>query len=154
MIKVLPESAEYQFAGPPPLLIAGQAANAIPGKYAGDAGIDLALSEDLHLDPGQYTMAGTGVHAAVPDGYFGLICGRSSTWARYRCDVRQAVIDSGYRGELMVGIENRSDQPWLFGAGARLAQFILLPTFTGGIQEVDDLPAHERGHNGYGSSGH
>lgn len=123
------------------------------GKYEGDAGIDLALARDEGLAIGEYQLLPTGAHVAIPDGYFGLITGRSSTWAKYRCDVRHAVIDSGYRGELMIGIENRGLRHVMFEAGTRLAQMVLLPVWSGDIRPVDKLPDHERGENGYGSSG-
>jgi dUTP pyrophosphatase len=146
-------TAKLELIQPGPLLVAGAAANLQPGKYQGDAGLDLRISEPAYIEPGQYSLVSTGVHVAIPDGMFGLITGRSSTWANYRCDVRQAVIDHGYRGELMVGIENRSNTPVQFEAGDRLAQFVLLPAWTGQLEHVDDLPPAERGHNGYGSSG-
>jgi dUTP pyrophosphatase len=146
-------TATLELIKPGPLLVAGEAANLRTGKYPGDAGLDLCLNEDVTLAVGQYSLVGTGVHVAIPDGMFGLITGRSSTWAQFRCAVNQAVIDSGYRGELMVGIENRSNSPVMFEKGDRLAQIVLLPAWTGDVQEVADLPAHDRGHNGYGSSG-
>lgn len=137
------------------LLVSGQAANLVQGKYQGDAGLDLALSGDEHLDAGEYRMLPTGIHVAIPDGYFGWITGRSSTWAKHRCHIKDAIIDSGYRGELMVGVTNgRPTTDIQFEAGTRLAQMILLPVFTGARLDVDVLPDHERGHAGYGSSGH
>jgi dUTP pyrophosphatase len=138
---------------PPVLLARGEAANLTPGKYEGDAGIDLAINEEVQLMLGQYKLVGTGVHVAVPPGYFGLITARSSTWAKYRCRIVQGVIDSGYRGELKVGIEATTEIVH-FERGMRLAQLILLPTFGGQLVHVDELPEHERGDNGYGSSGH
>jgi dUTP pyrophosphatase len=152
---VLPSGgAKLELIKPPPMLVAGEAANLRTSSYPGDAGIDLRISEQVRLFAGQYSLVGTGVHVAIPEGYFGWITGRSSTWAKYRCDVRSAVIDSGYRGELMVGIENRGQEMIAFEPGYRLAQLVLLPVWDGGIVEVDDLPPAERGHNGYGSSGH
>lgn len=139
--------------GPEPMLITGEAANAQQGKYQGDAGIDLAIAKDTTIPAGCYSLIPTGVRGAIPDGYFGLITGRSSTWARFQCDVRTAIIDSGYRGELMVGIENRSAKSITFEAGMRLAQIILLPAWGGQVKWVEELPEHERGLNGYGSSG-
>lgn len=123
------------------------------GRYAGDAGVDLAIVQDEPLAAGEYRMLPTGAHVAIPEGYFGLITGRSSTWANYRCDVRQAIIDSGYRGELMVGVENHGSGSVVFEAGMRLAQLILLPVWSGAIEVTDKLPEHERGEAGYGSSG-
>lgn len=141
----------------PKMLIAGEAANCQRGKYEGDAGIDLAISQETLVGPfgsaTDYNLIPTGVRAAIPDGYFGLITGRSSTWSRYRCQVQSAVIDSGYRGELMVGILNKGSKVQRFGAGQRLAQMILLPTWAGQVEWTHELPQHERGENGYGSSG-
>jgi dUTP pyrophosphatase len=147
-----PFTFELEQVSHQPLLVSGAAANLRQRAYPGDAGLDLTLSHGLVLFDQHYTMAGTGVHVAIPEGYWGLITGRSSTWAKYRCDVRQAVIDSGYRGELMVGIENRSGQSVEFAAGTRLAQLVLLPIWPGEVVPVETLPDHERGHNGYGSS--
>jgi dUTP pyrophosphatase len=140
--------------GPPPLLVLKDgAANLKPGKYRGDAGIDLAITHPESLEPGEYRLLGTGVHVAIPDGWFGLVTGRSSTWAKHRCRTQPGVIDSGYRGELMVGLKNESAGRVGWEAGTRLGQLILLPTFGGSVETVDTLPEHERGLNGYGSSG-
>lgn len=137
------------------LLVAGRAANAQRGRYSGDAGIDLALAHDETLAPGECRKLSTGVRVAIPSGFFGWMTGRSSTWTKHRCDVRTAIIDHGYRGELMVQVENRGDSAVVFEAGTRLGQLILLPAWLGEIEQVEDneLPDHERGHNGYGSSG-
>lgn len=138
-----------------PLLIAGEAANAQQGKYPGDAGIDLATNENVVLAVGEYKLIPTGVRAAIPEGYFGWITGRSSTWSRYQCLVLPGIIDSGYRGELMIGLRNESERRIVFEKGMRLAQLILLPTWGGEILRVDgELPPADRGENGYGSSGH
>lgn len=149
----LPRPAEFPF-GVPPLLVTGQSQNLQVGKYEGDAGLDLAIDRDARLAPGEYQLVTTGVHVAVPQGYFGLITGRSSTWAKHHVRVTQGVIDSGYRGELLVGLLNEhGEAEWLFEKGARLAQFILLPTFQGGLHVVPELPESTRGHAGFGSSG-
>lgn len=129
------------------------AANTPSRAYQGDAGLDLAILHDELIEAGEYRMLATGVRGAVPPGYWGMITGRSSTWAKHRCDVRLAVIDSEYRGELMIGVENRSPGPMLFSAGTRLAQYVLLPAFLGSVIQRDELPAGERGEAGYGSSG-
>lgn len=122
-----------------------------------DAGLDLAIAEDVYnLMPDEYRLVPTGVWGAVPTGWWGMITGRSSTWARHRCDVRMAVIDSGYRGELMIGLQNRGEDPVNFQAGTRLAQYVLIPTFTGHVRVLsgdEKLTDHARGENGYGSTG-
>lgn len=118
-----------------------------------DAGLDLAITNTETLEVGECRMLPTGIRAALPTGFWGLIIGRSSTWVKHRCDVRHAVIDPGYRGELMIQLDNRSGTRVTFPAGSRLAQYVLLPSFAGTVTEVDELPPADRGENGYGSSG-
>jgi dUTP pyrophosphatase len=141
-------------AAPPVLqVLKDGAANLTTGRYRGDAGIDLAISGEEHIPAGESRSLPTGVHVAIPEGYFGLITGRSSTWRQYQCRTQPGVIDSGYRGELIIMLKNESRNTQYWQAGTRLAQLILLPVFGGGIETVDELPEHERGLNGYGSSG-
>lgn len=121
--------------------------------YSGDAGLDLAISVQMVVPARGYQLISTGIRAAVPEGYYGQMVGRSSTWSRLGLQVQHAVIDSGYRGELMIGVHNPSDQDVKLEAGTRLAQYILLPVFQGKAMQVATLPEHERGENGYGSSG-
>lgn len=139
----------------PPLLVTRHSTQAkVPSRaYRGDAGLDLAVVGEHEIHPGEYKLLPTGIKAAVPGGYWGLITGRSSTWTEHRFDIRQAVIDSGYRGELMVGVHNRGSERKTIQPGTRLAQYVLMPAFMGDVNEVDELPTHERGENGYGSSG-
>ncbi len=127
--------------------------------YQGDAGLDLSVAGGHDVRPFEYAMLPTGIRAAIPDGYWGMITGRSSAWFKHRIEVKQAVIDSGYRGELMIGMtwkpEPRSGYPdkLRIPPGMRLAQYVLLPVFGGQVTEVDELPGSERGEQGYGSSG-
>jgi len=141
--------------GHPALQVSRTSTNAkVPTRaYRGDAGLDLAIVGEHEIHPGEYKLLPTGVKAAVPDGFFGFMTGRSSAWTNWRFDIRTAIIDSGYRGELMVGVHNRGSERRAVMPGTRLAQYVLLPAFMGDVTEVDELPAHERGENGYGSSG-
>ncbi len=140
--------------GPPPLLVhENGAANLQAPAYQGDAGMDLVNAQAFTLAPGEYQMVPTGVHVAIPEGYFGWLTGRSSAWTAHRLDVRTGIIDSGYRGELMLGLVNHNEREGTWSPGLRLGQLILIPAFTGGLQLVSSLPEHERGHNGWGSSG-
>lgn len=139
----------------PPLLVKYEDASTLrlSRAYHGDAGLDLAVSREVALRQGEYRRVPTGVRAAVPHGWFGFMHGRSSAWSSHRLQIQTAIIDSGYRGELEIGITNMSAGPVMVPAGTRLAQYVLLPAFMGGVMEVDELPEHERGMNGYGSSG-
>lgn len=131
------------------------AANPPSRAYSGDAGLDLGTVEDVELSHGVPAMLRTGVAAAVPDGWWGLMKGRSSSRVKLGLTIHDGVIDSGYRGELMIGVTliDQSLSKLKIPAGTRLAQYILVPTFAGTVCQVEELPEHERGDNGYGSSG-
>ncbi len=139
----------------PPLLFKRMSTSAkVPTRaYLGDAGLDIACVGEHEIHPGEFKWLPTGIAAAVPAGYWGMLVGRSSAWSKWTMDIRLGVIDSGYRGELMVGCHNRGDKTRIVQPGTRLAQYIVLPAYMGGIAEVAELDAHERGTNGWGSSG-
>jgi dUTP pyrophosphatase len=125
--------------------------------HVGDAGVDLAISESVDVHPGETKLIRTGVTAALPVGWWGLIVGRSSAYAKLGLDVRLGVIDEGYRGELMLRVTNKSGTTRPLVAGQRLAQYVLIPTWQGEViqtQEKGDLPdPRGRGENGWGSTG-
>ncbi len=121
--------------------------------YRGDAGYDLELCEGATLLPGQWQNLKTGIVAAIPDGYWGYILARSSTWRHLGIRVEPAVIDSSYRGELMVYAVNTKKEPQEVQMGQRLAQIIVVPLPNVEWLEQRDLPPGERAERGYGSSG-
>jgi dUTP pyrophosphatase len=128
--------------------------------YPDDAGIDLASVEQVEIPIGGSVNIATGLAFAIPEGYWGLIQGRSSTWHRHRLMVMPAVIDAGWRGELFVAIHHPGVplpdgyiEPALIHAGQRLGQLIILPAYASTLAYVDRLPDHPRGTNGFGSSG-
>lgn len=158
LLRVKPESTlvegTLELISPPPLLVKYERGGSeLTRAYTGDAGLDLAVATPTHLADNEYRLIPTGVRAAVPHGWWGFITGRSSSWAKWGLDIRTAVIDSGYRGELMIGVHNKSGDVRYIQPGARLAQYVLIPAFMGQVVEVQELPEHERGDNGYGSSG-
>lgn len=137
-------------------------ANKPEKAYPDDAGIDLAAVGSHRIAYGESINIATGLAFAIPEGYWGLIQGRSSTWHRRRLMVMPAVIDAGWRGELFVAI-HRPNVPGIDGMykeyeqiepGERLGQLIILPAFAATLAYTDTLPPHRRGLNGFGSSGH
>lgn len=121
--------------------------------YPGDAGLDLLAAEPADLLEGEVTEVPTGLRLAIPDGYFGLIKGRSSTYRRYRCLILDSVIDSGFRGEILIRCYGLRGCRHRVEAGARIAQLLVLPVLLGDPKLVDVLPPSVRGDNGFGSSG-
>ena len=131
---------------------------ALPARaYAGDAGFDLAACERVELEPGARAAVGTGLAVAIPHGYAGFVQPRSGLAARNGLTIvnTPGLIDSGYRGELVVILLNTDREvPFVVEPGMRIAQLVVLPVPEVELVEVDELPASERGVRGFGSSAH
>ena len=126
----------------------------VPGyAHHGDAGLDLYAAHDA-IVTGETMLISTGVAVAVPDGYVGLVCPRSGL-SKYGVTVANApgVVDSGYRGELMVRLTNTSTTPYPVHRGDRIAQLVIVPVARPTITIVNSLDNTERGTNGFGSTG-
>lgn len=63
------------------------------------------------------------------------------------------IIDSDYRGELMIFFYNYGEEKQIIENGDRLAQLVIQPYMQCEIQKVDDLADSERGEGGFGSTG-
>jgi dUTP pyrophosphatase len=124
--------------------------------YEGDAGLDLVACERLELGPGERGIAGTGIAVAVPEGWAGLVLPRSGLAAKHGLTVVNSpgLIDSGYRGELMVILLNTDEhEQFVVEPGMRIAQLVLIEAASVRLLEVDELSETERGTRGHGSSG-
>lgn len=119
------------------------------------AGADIRSNENVTINPGETVMVKTGIFLAIPPGYFGLLCSRSSLGVKNRVVVSQGVgvIDSDYRGEVRVPLTNLSEIPYSISAQDRIAQLVILPYVTCTYQQVDTLPDTERAAGGFGSTG-
>ena len=121
------------------------------------AGYDLyaCLEAPVPIAPGATVTVGTGITAALPEGYFGACFARSGL-ARKE-GLRPAncvgVVDSDYRGEYMIALHNDSDTTRTVNDGDRIAQLVILPYLTVSFTETDALPETERGAGGFGSTG-
>ena len=128
----------------------------VPARaYAGDAGLDLAATERIELGPGERAVVPTGLAVAIPEGYAGFVQPRSGLASRHGITIvnTPGLVDSGYRGELMVVLHNTDRaEPFVVEAGMRIAQLVVLPIPEVELVEVDELPATERGVRGFGSS--
>lgn len=127
-------------------------------RYAhpGDAGADLRAASDVTLQPGERTLVGTGVSLAIPEGYVGLVTPRSGLAAKAGLSIVNApgVIDSGYRGEILVCLINLDpERPVTLRAGDRMAQLLIMPFVSATFHPVATLEGSERGAGGYGSTG-
>lgn len=130
----------------------------LPVRGSGQAaGYDLCadLSESLLIAPGETIKVGTGLAAAIPEGYFGGIFARSglSVKSGLRPANCTGVVDSDYRGELIVALHNDSDEMRTITPGERIAQLILLPYLAAEFVMVEELDKTARGTGGFGSTG-
>jgi dUTP pyrophosphatase len=122
----------------------------------GDAGADLvATSVDLSRD-GQ-VVYGTGLAVEIPEGMVGLVFPRSSV-RNYNLSMANSVgvIDSGYRGEIMVtfNFNSRTPDNTIYQVSDRIAQLVIIPVPLAQYVEVDELSETERNTSGHGSTGH
>ena len=124
--------------------------------YPGDAGLDLAACQRVELGPGERALVSTGLAVAIPEGYAGFVQPRSGLASEHGISMVNSpgLIDSGYRGELKVILLNTdSAHPFVVEPGMRIAQLVVLEVPGVELEEVDELPATERGVRGHGSSG-
>lgn len=123
--------------------------------YLDDAGFDLYVSERTIIPPHEFVDVPTDVAMELPSDSWGLLTGRSSTTRERGLLVNQGIIDTGYRGELYVGVWNLTDKDVTVYAGDRIAQLIVLPNRTAELhlQKRERLSHHERGEQGFGSTG-
>ena len=119
------------------------------------AGYDLYAAEEASIKAGETVKIGTGIAVAIPDGYFGGIYARSglATKEGLRPANCVGVIDSDYRGELIVSIHNDSSVDRVIEKGERMAQLVVQPYLSVEFEEADELDETERGDGGFGHSG-
>ncbi len=123
--------------------------------YAGDAGIDLAACERVELAPGERALVPTGLAVAIPAGYAGYVQPRSGLATKHGISIvnTPGLVDSGYRGELLVNLLNTDPRErFVVEPGMRIAQLVVLAVPEVEPVEVDELPDSERGDRGFGSS--
>ncbi len=118
-------------------------------------GGDEGFGEELVIAPGGTVLVPTGVAAAIPAGFGGFIFARSGLGIKRGITPGNCVgvIDSDYRGEIMVGLYNRSEEPFVIRSGDRIAQLAVLPTALQTWRETASLDETARGSGGFGSTG-
>jgi dUTP pyrophosphatase len=126
--------------------------------HAGDAGYDLRSVDEASLAPGGRALIRTGISVAIPDGYAGLVLPRSGLAMRHGVAPvnTPGLIDSGYRGEIMVPLINHDrEETFRVERGMRVAQLVLVRAEQVSFAEVQTLEAGNdgRGEGGFGSSG-
>lgn len=122
------------------------------------AGADLyACTEEktVIFAPHETKFIPTGISVEIPEGYAGLVYARSGIACKRGLAPanKVGVIDSDYRGEVMVVLHNHSSQPQQIENGERIAQLVITPYLTAEFTEADALDETDRGAGGFGSTG-
>ena len=105
--------------------------------------------------PGTTEFIKTGIAMEIPAGLVGLIYARSGMACKKGLAPanKVGVIDSDYRGEIIVALHNHSDKPVTIEPKDRIAQIVLAPYIAADFNEVEELDDTERGEGGFGSTG-
>ena len=121
-----------------------------------DAGWDLkSNNKDFTLKPHAKVKVHTGVRIAIPPRFMGVIVPRSGLGSKFRMGLANTigVIDSDYRGEIMVNLVNDGNQGLEIKQFDRFCQLVIVPINVDSLRVVDDLPDTARAEGGFGSTG-
>ncbi len=131
----------------------------VPGRAtSGSAGYDLSacLESPLTILPGETVKVPTGLSCAVEGGEdcVLLIYARSSTATKKGLAPANCVgvVDSDYRGEIIVALRNHSNEARIIEPGERIAQLVITPVFLPEVELAEELPETARGAGGFGST--
>ena len=133
----------------------------IPAPFyasAGAATMDLhaCVDEAVVIPAGQRRVIPTGIAIALPSAdYVALIFARSGLGIKHGIAPANCVgvIDSDYRGEIMVGLHNAGDTDYTIQPADRIAQMMITPVVQAQVELVDELDDTDRGAGGFGSTG-
>ncbi|MDF2568037.1 MAG: dUTP diphosphatase [Oscillospiraceae bacterium] len=125
---------------------------------SGSAGYDLyaLLSESIEIMPRQIVKIPTGLAISLSSNdYVALVFARSGLATKFGIALANGVgvIDSDYRGELIVSVCNITDTPHTINPFDRIAQMVILPVILPTLTLCDELDQTQRGEGGFGSTG-
>lgn len=109
----------------------------------------------VEILPGETAFIDTGIVMEIPNGYVGLVYARSGLSCKHGLAPanKVGVIDSDYRGNIMVALYNQSNETRIVSEGDRIAQIIIQPVEQFGFKVTENLSNTVRGNGGFGSSG-
>tara|TARA_B100000700_G_scaffold130131_1_gene145760 strand:- start:22 stop:456 length:435 start_codon:yes stop_codon:yes gene_type:complete len=124
-------------------------------QHDSDAGYDLHSIEEIILRPNKIYKIRTGIAIQIPNHYAGLVLPRSGLSSKYGISLinTPGLIDSGYRGELLIPLINHSSNEYTINKTERVAQLILLEIPEVKIEVTSDLDESDRESKGFGSTG-
>lgn len=120
---------------------------------AGDAACDLHAACEVTIAPGERVQVPVGFAAEVPEGYVMFIWDRSGLSHKHGLKTLGGVVDSGFRGEIKVGLINLGKEPYTLEKNHRVAQMVIQKVEAVAIEEVSELSKTDRGERAFGSTG-
>ena len=127
---------------------------ATPGAAAMD--LHACMDEAVIIPAGERRVIPTGLAIALPSPeYVALIFARSGLGIKHGIAPANCVgvIDSDYRGEILVGLQNSGGEDYTISPGDRIAQLMITPVLQARLRLVDELDETQRGAGGFGSTG-
>ena len=127
----------------------------VGSEYAAGADLRALLDSPLTIASRQTVMIRTGLAMEIPQGYAGLVFARSGLASKRGLAPanKVGVIDSDYRGEVMVALHNHSDKEQTVEPNERIAQLVIVPFLSAEYELCDTLSDTQRGSGGFGSTG-
>ncbi len=124
-------------------------------SFAAGADLYLLTEEAVEIPAGETRLLHTGIAAAIPEGYAGLIYARSGLASKKNLAPanKVGVVDADYRGEIMVALHNHGKESRRLENGERIAQLVVAPFLRCEFEEADTLDETARGAGGFGSTG-
>lgn len=124
-------------------------------EFAAGADLYAAIDEAITLEPGETKLIPTGLAMEIPEGFAGFVYARSGLASKRGLAPanKVGVIDSDYRGEVMVALHNHGSSSQTVESGERIAQMVIAPYITANFILSDELDNTVRGEGGFGSTG-
>ena len=124
-------------------------------EYAAGADLYACIDEDITILPNETKLIKTGLAIEVPVGYGAFIYARSGLASKRGLAPanKVGVVDSDYRGEVMVALHNHSSEAQTVAVGERIAQMVIAPFLKAEFEVVNELSDTARGSGGFGSTG-
>lgn len=122
--------------------------------YSAGADIYACLDETITIKPSETVFINTGISLEIPEGFVGLVYARSGLGCKKGLapSNKVGVIDSDYRGELLVALHNHSNETHEINNHDRIAQIVFTPYLKGNFQVTTELTDTVRGNGGFGST--
>ena len=118
-----------------------------------DAGFDLVASKTTTIPANGRALIPTDIAMAIPNGYYGMVVGRSGNTIKRGLVGMTGIVDAGYRNGIGIMAFNLTDTDIVIEQGERAGQIVITPILDCTLEAADELDKTDRGEGGYGSTG-